>query len=294
MSNQTDYGGRVHKLSFVKETIVEEHHPEKCSTTVNSYEDELQSYFILNLKDKAQLKNGYRWIKEILLQYHNFTMWEAWWKLRDAKVKVYSVKTDAYTISSGDEAKAREVLDFHNDVGGWRVSKTDDIKLPTDEFKFVENKPIEIPVYKSEEIEVKNEYDTVPIVETIVEKRQVMIRGLYAGKGKSYICKRMAELGYKVVFVCPTNRLLQEFEGEAMTVNEFFGISFGDAYVEPSDYSEYDVIVFDEIHFGGLSVYWKIRRFVEQNKDSKIIVATGDCKQLKSVQPISNTKDYEP
>ena len=66
---------------------------------------------------------------------------------------------------------------------------------------------------------------------------------------RSYICKRMAELGYKVVFVCPTNRLLQEFEGEAMTVNKFFGISFGDAYVEPFDYSEYDVIVFDEIYF---------------------------------------------
>ena len=293
VSNQTDYGGRVHKLSYVKETIVEEHCPEKISTSVDSYEDELQSYYILNLKDKAQLKNGYRWIKEILLQYHNFTMWEAWWKLRDAKVKVYSVKTDAYTIESKDEAKAREVLDFHNDVGGWRVSKTDDIKLPTDEYKFVENKLIEIPIYKSEEIEVNDEYDTDAIVEKIVEKRQVMIRGLYAGTGKSYICKRMAELGYKVVFVCPTNRLLQEFEGEAMTVNKFF-ISFGDAYVEPFDYSEYDVIVFDEIYFSGLSVYWKIKRFVEKNKDSKIIVATGDCKQRKSVQPISNTKDYEP
>ena len=78
MSNQTDYGGRVHKLSYVKETIVEEH--QKISTTVISYEDELRSNYVLNLKDEAQLKNGYRWIKEILLQYHNFTMWEAWWK----------------------------------------------------------------------------------------------------------------------------------------------------------------------------------------------------------------------
>ena len=221
-------------------------------------------------------------------------MWESWWKLRNAKVSVYSVKTDAYTIRSEDEAKAREVLDFHNDVGGWRVSKTDDIKLPTDEYKFVENKLIEIPTYESEEIEVKNEYDTDTIVEKIVEKKQVMIRGTVPGTGKSYICKRMDELGHKVVFVCPTNRLLQEFEGEAMTVNKFFGISFGDAYVEPFDYSDYDVIVFDEIYFSGLSVYWKIKRFVEQNKDSKIIVATGDCKQLKSVQPITNTKDYEP
>ena len=235
MSDQTEYGGRVHKLSCVQETIEVERDKVEFSTTVNSYEDELKIYYILNLKDKAQLKNGFRWIKEILLQYHNFTMWETWWKLRNAKVSVYSVKTDAYTIQKKDEAKAREVLDFHNDVGGWRVSKTDDTKLPTDEYKFVENKLIEIPVYESKEIEIEDEYNTDAVVEKIVETKQVMIGGTVPGTGKSYICKRMAELGYKVVFVCPTNRLLQEFEGEAMTVNKFFGISFGDAYVEPFD-----------------------------------------------------------
>ena len=125
-------------------------------------------------------------------------MWESWWKLRNAKVYVYSIKTDAFTIESKDEAKAREVLDFHSDVGGWRVSKTDDIKLPTDEYKFVENKLIEIPAYESEEIEVKNEYDTDAIVEKIVEKKQVMIRGLYAGTGKSYICKGWLNWGIRL------------------------------------------------------------------------------------------------
>ena len=147
--NQTSYGGTAHKLSYVKETIVEERCEEKFSTRVDGYEDELETYYILNLKDKAQLKNGSRWIKEILLQYHNFTMWDAWWKLRNANVIVYSVKTDAYTIRSEDEAKAREVLDFHNDVGGWRVSKCDDIKLPTDNYKFAKNELIKIPVYES-------------------------------------------------------------------------------------------------------------------------------------------------
>ena len=67
MSNQTDYGGRVHKLSCVKETIEVERDEAEFSTTINSYEDELKAYYILNLKDTAQLKNGFRWIKEILL-----------------------------------------------------------------------------------------------------------------------------------------------------------------------------------------------------------------------------------
>ena len=150
MHNQTGYGGKAHKLSYLKETIVEERCEEKFSTRVEWYEDE----------DKAQLKNGSRWIKEILLQYHNFTMWDAWWKLRNANVIVYSVKTGAYTIRSEDEAKAREVLDFHNDVGGWRVSKCDDLKLPSDNYLFMKAM-----------IEVEDEYNTDAIVEKIVDKK---------------------------------------------------------------------------------------------------------------------------
>ena len=103
----------------------------------------------------------------------------------------------------------------------------------------------------------------------------------------------MVERNYNVVFVCPTNRLLQSFEGHAMTINKFFGISFGDVKLEPYDYSYDDVIVFDEVYFSSLSTYWKIKQFTEENKHNKIIIATGDAKQLKPVQELTNTQDYE-
>ena len=45
----------------------------------------------------------------------------------------------------------------------------------------------------------------------------------------------------------PTNNLKQECEAEAMTINKFFGISYGDEKLEKCDYSDIDVIVFDEI-----------------------------------------------
>ena len=121
----------------------------------------------------------------------------------------------------------------------------------------------------------------------------MMIRGELPGTGKSYICQKMVEKDYKVIFVCPTNKLLQAFEGEALTLNKFFGISFGDVKLEPFDYSYFDVIVFDEIYFSSLSTYWRIKQFVEQNKDSKIIIATGDTKQLKPIQALTNIQDYE-
>ena len=59
-------------------------------------------------------------------------------------------------------------------------------------------------------------------MEQIKEKRVVMIRGLYAGAGKSYIPEWMAQNGYRVLFVIGTNNLTQEVSGEAITVNKFF------------------------------------------------------------------------
>ena len=49
-----------------------------------------------------------------------------------------------------------------------------------------------------------------------------MIRAKYAGSGKSYICEKMARMGMNVLFVCPTNKLVQKYGKEAVTVNKFF------------------------------------------------------------------------
>ena len=42
-----------------------------------------------------------------------------------------------------------------------------------------------------------------------------------------------------------------------MTTNKFFGISFGDSRPKPIDYSSYDVIVFDEVCFSDINIYWR-------------------------------------
>ena len=40
-----------------------------------------------------------------------------------------------------------------------------------------------------------------------------------------------------------------------MTINKFFGKHDGDAKLEPCDFTEFDVIVFDEIYFSNLNIY---------------------------------------
>ena len=282
---QSEYGGKLNRLSDVE--MLDEYGEQLTGKS--------NDYYILILKDKAELKNGFKYIKELLLQHHNCKMQQAFYKLIKNNVHVHSVKTDAFVIDTFNVERAKGLLDFYDDVGGWRVSKEgEDIKLPTTKYEIVENDKVDIPVYECKKLMIKDEYDTDDIIDThIVKNNPVMILGLFAGTGKSYICQRMVERNYNVVFVCPTNRLLQSFEGHAMTINNFFGISFGDVKLEPYDYSYDDVIVFDEVYFSSLSTYWKIKQFTEENKHNKIIIATGDAKQLKPVQELTNTQDYE-
>ena len=54
-------------------------------------------------------------------------------------------------------------------------------------------------------------------------------------------------MGYNVLFVVPTNRLLQEKEVEATTYNKFFSTAVHEDVGEKLpqfDYSNYDIIVF--------------------------------------------------
>ena len=220
-------------------------------------------------------------------------MYQDYSKLHQNGINVYSVKTDAFTIARSDITKARELLIFNNEIGGWRILSDEYIKFPTVDYEITQNELIQIPIYESKTIDIVDEYDTDNIIEIIKEHNIMMIRGEVPGTGKSYICQKKVDNNYKVIFVTPTNKFLQAFEGEAMTINKFFGINYGDAKLEPFDFTDSDVIVFDEVYFSNLNTYWRIKQFVEQNKHNKNIIATGDAKQLKPVQEITNTQDYE-
>ena len=73
-------------------------------------------YYIVTISDERQLMNGFRYIKELLLQNHNFSMYEAYEKLKENNINVYAVKTDAFHIDKKDVRKARKILEF-----GWTV-----------------------------------------------------------------------------------------------------------------------------------------------------------------------------
>ena len=53
-------------------------------------------------------------------------MFEAYQRMTENNIKVFSVKTDAFTIKASDLVACKNLLNFNKDIGNWRVSKTED------------------------------------------------------------------------------------------------------------------------------------------------------------------------
>ena len=295
---QSIYGGKVYTIS-------------ECQTELNEVdEDEFETretegtkYYVLSVSEKKTLINGFMYIKELLLQYHNFKMCEAYKTLSGNNIKVYSVKTDCLTIHEDDVDKVygysfcrvwREgLLKFGTGIGTWRLEEKKTITLPTQLYTYKFNEVPEIPKISNVKVEVEDEWDTKTICEKIMLRNPVIIRARFAGSGKSDIGEYFQKLGKNVLFVVPTNRLLQEKEVEATTYNKFFSIAVHEDVGEKLpqfDYTDFDIIVFDEIYMSNLYVLDKVRQFIKNNPD-KIVVATGDVKQLQGVEVMTNCQN---
>ena len=286
--HQTIHGGRINKISGHYEEL----DGEEGFETVEKETD--AKYYTLTVSDTANLTNGFKYIKELLLQIHNFRMYEDYYKLVEAGVQVNYVKTDAFLIKTTDLKKARKLLNFSKEIGGWRVEKRKLFVAPTDDYEMKPNELVEIPTYENEGVMVEDEWDTQEIAKQILTKNGCMIKGDVAGTGKSYIGKYFKKLGYNVLFVVPTNFLGQQCDCESTTANKFFSISMEENEKLPVyDHSRFDVIVFDEIYCNDFGIYRRINKFIKEHINSKIIIATGDTNQLPPIKPFSNTKPFE-
>ena len=74
-------------------------------------------------------------------------------------------------------------MEFHNEIGGWKVSKKrEEINLPTVKHNVVKNEPIKVPVYESKTIDIEDEYDTGKFIEIVEKNNPSMIRGELPGQ----------------------------------------------------------------------------------------------------------------
>ena len=292
LHHQKNFGGKIYVLDEVE---MESYW--KWDTSVGNWntgnEKRTDSkYYIVSKTGERKMTNGFRYIKELLLQNHNFDMYDSYEKLKANNINVYAVKSDAFHIAQKDVRKAKKVLNFGCEIGSWRV-EGNKVNHISQRYGWRHNEIPAIPVYKSEREEVEDEWDVQAICEKIIRRKKMMLRAKYAGSGKSYIGKHLQKMGYDTLFVVPQNMLKQEIDCEAETLNKFFSIPVfkGDS-LPPYDYSDFKVIVFDEIYMASPYILNKIRVFCENNPNL-IIIGAGDVKQLPSIEPYTNCQNVD-
>ena len=121
----------------------------------------------------------------------------------------------------------------------------------------------------------------------------MMIRAEDGGCGNIYTCKHMESKGRKVLLVCPTNRLAKDNKEHGCTLNKLFGIWLTEgANMAKLDNGGYDTVVFDEICFCSVRHLARVKWYCDNNPD-KIVIATGDTKNLECIGCITNQRDYD-
>ena len=117
------------------------------------------------------------------------------------------------------------------------------------------NIEIKTAVPHFERIEVKDEYDANELCEIFEKHKRVIVRADMPGCGKNYACEKMKARGHNVLFVCPTNKLVQNYKSGGVTMNKFFSMSVDlDVLMSKFDSSGYDVVVFDELYLDGFKL----------------------------------------
>ena len=117
-----------------------------------------RKYYCLTVPDKATLRNGYIYIKELLLQHHNCKMHADYTKLTENHVGIWSVKTDAFVIRKEHLRRAKNLIEFSDHIGGWRHKKSKNIAEPTEQWAPKKNELISIPVFNNETRPIENKW----------------------------------------------------------------------------------------------------------------------------------------
>ena len=127
---QIQYGGTINYTRQYEEVPILRSSSQGPIVVGKEFKETDQAIYILNLSATGCLNNGFRYIKELLMQIHNNYLQECLQLLRKADIPVFSVKTDAMTILGEHLERAEQIRNFEEGIGNWRLSKTEDINFP--------------------------------------------------------------------------------------------------------------------------------------------------------------------
>ena len=105
---QAKMGGTIHVLHKIEDALealdfgLDDGTSNEGIRETHIFKQSGDPLYVLVIKAEALLKNGFRYIKELLLQHHNHKLKQAWDTLTAHNIPIHSVKTDCFTIRASD------------------------------------------------------------------------------------------------------------------------------------------------------------------------------------------------
>ena len=148
---------------------------------------------ILSVSKEGNLTNGFLPIKELIYDICDLKNYNTFKKLTEAKTKVYGIKTDSVMIADTPKNVriVKDIFDLSDKIGNFKIEKNK--FLLNLEIKCSDNELSKITRVDIREHNVNNEYDSQELM-SIMKDKNVFIKGILPGVGKTSACKIMTIL----------------------------------------------------------------------------------------------------
>lgn len=240
---------------------------------------EQQEVYLVKIQDSKKLINGFTPIKDMIYLNQKLKLLKQYDQLIKLDYKIVGIKTDCIFFE-GAIGKIEKNFKLSNKIGDFKIEECK--YLINKKIELEENELIEIRNFAKVEIKTfEDERDIKLMNKYITENKNILIKGLYPGVGKSTMCK---DFDKSALFVCPYNKLCQSIRTEkfnSITYSKLFGLVGSDAemkFMKQFDLSNYKTIVFDEIFLYEPQRLKRISELMKNNPD-KYFMSTGDCDQ---------------
>ncbi len=235
--------------------------------------------YLVSVMKKEQLINGFLPIKEMIYYNQRLKLLKMYDKLKLLDVNITGIKTDCIMYNSGSKSTISKSFKLSSNIGEYKLEENK--YLVNKKIQVNQNELIKPKLFDTTLKTFENELDTKTINEFVKNNKQILIKGLFPGVGKSTLAKNYDN---KSLFVCPYNKLcqvLRQDDYEAITYCKLFGLVGSDEemkHIQEYDLSEYKTIVFDEIFLYEPTRLKRISQLMLSHPD-KYFIATGDCDQ---------------
>ena len=152
--------------------------------------------YLIQSNKKVKLNEGFVPVKDFIYNLQRYYVYELYDKLVKNGIEPLGVSTDALLVNCHKD-DLKNIIAFSKELGGYKLEENK--SLVNKPIVMKKNTLIDISVENVNEIELNNEFNNTEIEEVLNKHKCLLVKGAYAGVGKTYACSLGLEKKQNIV-----------------------------------------------------------------------------------------------